>query len=81
MKPVLVEWIDAQTVLGDSYDKDSLPPECRRVSVGFLVKRDRHSVDLATDYTHGEDKPFGIVHRIPRGMVKKITPLTVKAKP
>jgi len=89
-KPQLVEieWLDARTVYAQ-LDYEDVEQKCKlssRVSVGYLVKRDREMLVIA--HTHDPAEPevntkdggadFTI---IPRGWVTKLTKMTMSQDP
>jgi hypothetical protein len=79
LKPIVrVDWEDAWSSTGD-YNQDDIdlhePLICH--SAGFLVRDDKSGVTLAVEIFDESDDPFRKVQHIPRGMVRKVTRLTM----
>jgi hypothetical protein len=71
---VIVEWIDSSTINkgGWTYlDQVNPQPCCECVSVGWIVRQDKHSIVLAADETI--DGPIGRLLAIPRKCITKIS--------
>ena len=74
-KIVIVEWEDASSNNG-YYDKhDDWQGTVKARTVGYLMERTKKHVKLCVEgFADGQ---FRHIHTIPKGMVRKITPLSV----
>lgn len=70
-KIVAIHWLDAVAAAGWT-DHSEAPEAATIYSVGFLVKRTRTAVTIATS-VGGEDNEHNGSMTIPRGMIVKMT--------
>jgi hypothetical protein len=80
LKPIVqVDWEDAWSNGDYEYSQDEIdergPLICH--SAGFLVRDDKSGVTLVTEIFDERNDPFRKIQHIPRGMIRKVTRLTM----